>query len=87
MPSHDLHRRRLPRHTAQVKAYVACSLSANTQRAYATDVARFKAWGGKIPCPAARLANYVAAHAGLLKDQHTPAPYGGHQPCPPFCRV
>ena len=67
MPSRTLYRRRLPRHTAQVKAYVACSLSANTQRAYATDVARFKAWGGKIPCPAARLANYVAAHAGLLK--------------------
>ena len=66
-PSRTLHRRRLPRHSAQVKAYVACSLSANTQRAYAADVARFKAWGGKIPCPARSLASYVAAHAGLLK--------------------
>lgn len=72
----------LPRHSAAVKAYVDCSLSANTQRAYASDLARFKAWGGKIPCSSQTVANYLAACAGTLKistlTRHLAAIAHGH---------
>ena len=39
----------------------------NTQRAYAADLRRFEAWGGRIPTSAEQLARYLAAHAKTLR--------------------
>lgn len=52
---------------AAVEAYMDCSLSPNTQRGYASDLAHFKAWGGKVPCSAQTVARYAVAFADSLK--------------------
>lgn len=52
--------RRLPDHLASL---VRDSLSENTRRAYASDLARFEAWGGTIPAAPEIMAEYLAAHA------------------------
>lgn len=49
-----------------VAAYVADSLSANTQWAYLSDLAHFESWGGSIPANPALVASYLAAHADTL---------------------
>ncbi|WP_236960422.1 site-specific integrase [Methylobacterium durans] len=43
------------------------SLSANTRRAYLSDLAHFEAWGGAIPAKPATLATYLADHADRLR--------------------
>lgn len=50
----------------EVAEYVEKSLSENTRRAYATDVAHFQAWGGSIPATDITIAKYVAEHADTL---------------------
>ncbi len=43
--------------------FVRESLSKNTRRAYASDLARFEAWGGTLPASSERVANYLSEHA------------------------
>jgi len=50
-----------------VRSYVASSLSVNTAKAYASDLAKFKAWGGVIPSTPKLLARYIAHGAASLK--------------------
>jgi integrase len=57
---------RLPSHIADL---VRDSLSANSRRAYASDVTRFAAWGGAVPATPAVIAEYLADHA----DSHAVA--------------
>ncbi len=55
------------RQALNVKAYVACSLSLNTKKAYDADLARFKAWGGSIPSTPQTLARFLAEGAATHK--------------------
>ena len=52
--------------SAQVQQYLQASLSPSTRRAYATDIAQFLQWGGRIPTTPVRLASYLAEHAEKL---------------------
>jgi integrase len=45
---------------------LVASYAPNTKRAYKTDVAHFKRWGGRIPTTPKRLAAYLAFYAGKL---------------------
>ncbi len=56
----------LPEHLLSL---VRDSLSANTRRAYSSDLARFENWGGAIPTTASVVAGYLAEHA----DTHSVA--------------
>ena len=47
----------------EVAAYVAASLTSNTQRAYLSDLAHFDAWGATVPSTPEQVASYLAAHA------------------------
>lgn len=47
----------------RVEKFVRESLSENTRRAYASDLARFEAWGGSIPANAEMIAAYLTEHA------------------------
>ncbi|TPL76245.1 integrase [Mesorhizobium sp. B2-3-13] len=49
-----------------VAGYVEKSLSENTRRAYAADLAHFRAWGGSIPATDMTIAKYLAEHADTL---------------------
>lgn len=49
-----------------VATYVDQSLSENTKRAYAADLAHFEAWGGCVPATDAMVACYLAEHAEAL---------------------
>lgn len=53
--------------SSSVRSYVASSLSMNTAKAYASDLAKFKAWGGVIPSTPKLLARYIAHGAASLK--------------------
>ena len=48
----------------EVSGYLQASLSANSRRAYCSDLAHFLAWGGIIPASPVMLATYLADHAG-----------------------
>ncbi|HUI22006.1 MAG TPA: site-specific integrase [Methylocella sp.] len=50
----------------KVLAFIAASTSANTLRAYESDLAHFLAWGGSIPAEPSAVAQYLAAHAASL---------------------
>ena len=50
----------------RVAYYVRDSVAENTRRAYASDLAHFEAWGGRIPASAEMIAAYLAAHAEML---------------------
>jgi len=50
----------------RVADYVRDSVAENTRRAYASDLAHFEAWGGRIPASAEMIAAYLAAHAETL---------------------
>lgn len=50
----------------RVADYVRNSISENTRRAYAGDLAHFIAWGGDIPASAETIAAYLAGHAETL---------------------
>lgn len=56
----------LPPHIA---GFVRDSLSDNSRKAYASDLARFEAWGGAIPATSELIAEYLADHA----ETHTVA--------------
>lgn len=43
--------------------YLRASLSANSKRAYQSDINQFVAWGGSIPASPELVANYLVAHA------------------------
>ena len=47
----------------RIAGFVRDSLSANTRRAYASDLARYENWGGAIPASEAMIAEYLAEHA------------------------
>lgn len=49
--------------------FVRESLSNNTRRAYASDLARFEAWGGTLPASSERVASYLSEHAA----SHSPS--------------
>lgn len=42
------------------------SLAANTERAYRSDLAHFRAWGGTIPASASTICAFIGDHAGTL---------------------
>lgn len=50
----------------EAKALIACSLAANTERAYRADLAHFIGWGGTLPASPAMVADYIATYAGVL---------------------
>ncbi len=52
---------------ARVAHYVQESLAPSTHTAYASDIRRFIAWGGKVPTSPAVVAKYLASQAGKLK--------------------
>ncbi len=45
---------------------VHAALADSSRSAYQSDLNHFLAWGGSIPCASEVVANYLAAHAGLL---------------------
>jgi integrase len=50
----------------KVLEFIRAATSANTIRAYQSDVAHFLAWGGSIPADPALVARYLASHADSL---------------------
>ncbi|MDO8729512.1 MAG: tyrosine-type recombinase/integrase [bacterium] len=65
--SAKLRRAKLAQELATVAAYVEGGLSANTIRAYASDMAHYKHWGGTIPATPQTVARYLAECAKTLK--------------------
>lgn len=56
----------LATHSPKVSEYLRASLSANSRRAYLTDINHFLVWGGDIPASPEMVAHYLASHA----EQH-----------------
>ena len=50
-------------HSEQIDDFVRDSLSENTRRAYASDIARFETWGGKLPASPEMIAAYLSENA------------------------
>ena len=50
----------------KILEFIAAATSANTRRAYQSDLAHFLAWGGSIPATAEQVARYLADHAAVL---------------------
>jgi integrase len=50
----------------RVATLIESSISANTRRAYRSDLAHFEACGGQLPANPAVVASYLAAHADAL---------------------
>lgn len=57
----------MPRRSYDVKRYLRNSLAANTLKAYARDLDRFKRLGGRVPASAEQVARYLADAAEELK--------------------
>lgn len=55
--------------SGRIEEFVRDSLSENSRKAYASDLSRFNAWGGKIPAPTEMIAAYLTEHA----DSHATA--------------
>ncbi len=51
---------------ATFRKYLVASYAENTKRAYGTDVAHFRRWGGRIPSTPTQVAEYLAFFAGKL---------------------
>ncbi|MBB3178820.1 site-specific integrase [Variovorax sp. Sphag1AA] len=51
----------------KVQLYVASALARSTREAYASDLAHFRAWGGRIPATPQMVARYLVAHASVFK--------------------
>jgi integrase len=51
----------------KVDQYAANAVAPSTRLAYASDVAHFRAWGGRIPATPAMVARYLVAHASTMK--------------------
>ena len=49
-----------------VEGFVQASLSANTQRAYLSDLAQFEGCGGTVPASPEMVASYIASQASAL---------------------
>lgn len=49
---------------AAAREFISQSLAASSKRAYAADLAHFRAWGGAIPASAELVAEYLAEGAG-----------------------
>jgi len=49
-----------------VKQYLTAAFASNTMRAYHSDLAHFREWGGRIPATPASVAKYLASQAGIL---------------------
>lgn len=49
-----------------VQSYIRAAVSDNTRRAYRADLGHFLDWGGVIPASETLVAEYLAAHAGVL---------------------
>ncbi|MEO7129053.1 MAG: site-specific integrase [Rhodoferax sp.] len=62
-----LRKRRKLRSHREVARYQASALAPSTQRAYASDLRHFRAWGGRIPATPAMVASYLVAFAGRMK--------------------
>jgi integrase len=54
---------------ATVATYLGAAHTNNTRRAYASDIAHFRGWGGSIPSSPDEVARYLAAHAGTLNTR------------------
>ena len=50
----------------KVLKLVQANTTANTRRAYDSDINHFLAWGGSLPTTPVDVARYLAAHAGCL---------------------
>lgn len=50
-----------------VRSLIERSRAPNTRKAYASDLAHFRRWGGSIPCTAQTLAKYMASCVGTYK--------------------
>jgi integrase len=50
----------------KILEFIAAATSANTRRAYQSDLAHFLAWGGRVPAAAEQVARYLADHAASL---------------------
>jgi integrase len=57
----------MARNSKDVKRYLNSSLAANTLKAYASDLNRFKKSGGRIPATPEQVARYLASAAEELK--------------------
>lgn len=55
-----------------VREYIHAATAPRTRQAYREDLARFLAWGGRIPSPPEVVAAYLAAHG----ESHAPATLG-----------
>src|SRR5688572_33492591 len=58
-------------HTSQtaiepIRHYVENALSQNTRKAYRTDLAHYRTWGGVIPSSPEMVASYLTEHAEVL---------------------
>ncbi|GEP07056.1 site-specific integrase [Methylobacterium oxalidis] len=51
----------------EVRRLIEQSLSANTRRAYLSDLAHFEAWGGVVPATPTTVAAYLADYADRLR--------------------
>lgn len=58
-----------PATAENIEALVRDSLSENTRRAYASDLAQFLAWGGTVPASNEMIAAYLSEHAA----SHSPS--------------
>ncbi len=52
--------------TQKLDDLIEAAISPNTRRAYRTDMQHFKDWGGTVPASPETVADYLAAHAGVL---------------------
>jgi integrase len=52
--------------TNEIDRYIQAALSNNTRRGYQSDLAHFCEWGGTIPASQQSVAEYLAAHVGVL---------------------
>ena len=57
---------------AAVQGYLEAALSENTRRAYRSDLRHFTDWGGIVPASDFMVAEYLAAHAGVLAMRRVP---------------
>lgn len=55
-------------HHEKLTKYLQASLSANSKRAYRSDLLQFESWGGTIPTTPQVVAQYLVAHAETLSN-------------------
>lgn len=60
-------RTKLESRAHKVNQYAANAVAHSTRVAYASDLAHFRAWGGRIPATPAMVARYLVAHAATMK--------------------